>query len=325
MAFIPLYLSTSAGGELVPSESGFSGAETPVHLQPSSIEGHQPIAIEGFRKFGKRELPHATPSNAPPRPRNPVFNFSHLPTGIETKEGSNTMQKILRRVATAERVAAKRSKTKDLKWFKKERKEQSQEQIQQLEIVRRELQQAKQAIKDDWELGPLAPRLDVGAWAGAKGAIHEVRFASSGRVSLAMRNRRCRWAGGAYNLNLAVGDRVVLVDGPEKGQIGKIARIDQEKAEVTLDGLNKVRNSQLLCRGFLGGNSSRLLTINLYRAISDCNRKYVCRPTPPPSTSNYPSPSPRSGSSTRSRTQRRAPRGTSSSTSWCTGTWYPIV
>ncbi|KAI1766572.1 hypothetical protein GGR53DRAFT_485828 [Hypoxylon sp. FL1150] len=149
------------------------------------------------------------------------------------------MQKILRRVATAERVASKRSKAKDLKWFKKERKEESEEQNQQLEMVREELKRAKQAIRDDWELGPLAPRLDVGAWDGAKGAIHEMRFATGARVSLAMRNRRCQWAGGAYNLNLAVGDRVVLVDGPEKGQIGKISRINHEKAEVTIDGLNK--------------------------------------------------------------------------------------
>ncbi|XXG97030.1 hypothetical protein Hte_003324 [Hypoxylon texense] len=149
------------------------------------------------------------------------------------------MQKILRRVATAERVAAKRSKAKDLKWFKKDKKARTAQSQQQLQVVREELRAAKQAVKDDWELGPLAPRLDVGEWAGAKGAIHEARFASGARLSLAMRNRRCRWAGGAYNLNLAPGDRVVLVDGPEKGKIGKISRIDEDMAEVIVRGLNK--------------------------------------------------------------------------------------
>ncbi|OTA53477.1 hypothetical protein K449DRAFT_417343 [Hypoxylon sp. EC38] len=149
------------------------------------------------------------------------------------------MQKILRRVATAERVAAKRAKTKDLKWFKKNKKETSEQQRQQLEMVKDEFSAAKQAIKDDWELGPLSPRRDVGNWAGAKGAISEARYAVYGHITLAMRNRRCQWAGGAYNLNLATGDRVVLIDGPDKGRIGKIVQIDHDKAEVVVEGLNK--------------------------------------------------------------------------------------
>ncbi|KAI1136605.1 hypothetical protein F5Y05DRAFT_98938 [Hypoxylon sp. FL0543] len=149
------------------------------------------------------------------------------------------MQKILRRVATAERVATKRAKMKDMKWFKKDKKETSEHHRQQLHLAKAEFSDAKQAIKDDWELGPLAPRRDVGSWAGAKGSIHEARYATHGRVTLAMRNRRCQWAGGAYNLNLAIGDRVVLIDGPDKGRIGKIAKIDHDKAEVMVDGLNK--------------------------------------------------------------------------------------
>ncbi|KAI0130861.1 hypothetical protein F4814DRAFT_445002 [Daldinia grandis] len=149
------------------------------------------------------------------------------------------MQKILRRVATAERVVAKRTKTKDLKWFKKEKKETYRDQQQQLGVIRGELDAAKQAVRDDWELGPLAPRRDVGEWAGAKGAIHEVRYAAYGKVTLAMRNRRCQWAGGAYHLNIAVGDRIVLIDGPDKGRIGKIKTINYDKAEVVISELNK--------------------------------------------------------------------------------------
>ncbi|KAI1799293.1 hypothetical protein F4811DRAFT_112051 [Daldinia bambusicola] len=149
------------------------------------------------------------------------------------------MQKILRRVATAERVVAKRTKTKDFKWYKKQKKEQSRDQQQQLEMVRAEFNAAKQAVKDEWELGPLAPRRDVGEWAGAKGAIHEARYAAYGKISLAMRNRRCQWAGGAYHLNLAEGDRVVLIDGPDKGRIGKIKSINYDNAEVIVEELNK--------------------------------------------------------------------------------------
>ncbi|KAI0378301.1 hypothetical protein F5Y04DRAFT_153100 [Hypomontagnella monticulosa] len=149
------------------------------------------------------------------------------------------MQKILRRVATAERVAAKRAKTKELKWYKKDKKAQSDEVVQQLAMARIEFSDAKKAVKEDWELGPLAPRRDVGDWAKTKGGIHEIRYGSYGSMTLAMRNRRCEWAGGAFNLNLAEGDRVVLLDGPDKGRIGKIMDIVYDKAEVTVEGLNK--------------------------------------------------------------------------------------
>ncbi|KAI1388740.1 uncharacterized protein F4822DRAFT_255337 [Hypoxylon trugodes] len=151
------------------------------------------------------------------------------------------MQKILRRVATAERVAAKRQKAKDLRIFKKEKKESLNDHKSQMQMVRSELVAAKNSIRDNWNLGPLAPRKDVGEWAESEGAVvHEARYGTGyRRVSLAMRNRRCAWAGGAYNLNLAVGDRVVLMEGPDEGRIGQIGRINEEKAEVQVNGLNK--------------------------------------------------------------------------------------
>ncbi|KAI2631913.1 hypothetical protein GGR54DRAFT_581413 [Hypoxylon sp. NC1633] len=149
------------------------------------------------------------------------------------------MQKILRRVATAERVAAKRSKLRDLRRYKKEKKENMQEMRSQLQEVQEGFDAAKQAVKDEWELGPLAPRRDVGNWAGAKGSIDQFRYNVIGKLSLVMRNRRCQWAGGAYNLNLVVDDRVVLIDGPDKGKIGKILSINEDKAEVVVRGLNK--------------------------------------------------------------------------------------
>lgn len=153
------------------------------------------------------------------------------------------MQKIIRRVATAERVVAKRQKARDLKFYKKEKKELKLQGNQHVAVARKELEDAKRAIRDDWAMGALAPRNDIGEWEGAHGAIGESRFASPGKFSLAMRNARCQWAGGAYYLNLAVGDRVVLLDGPDKGRIGKIFEIKHETAEVSVMGLNKVRFS----------------------------------------------------------------------------------
>jgi large subunit ribosomal protein L24 len=153
------------------------------------------------------------------------------------------MQKILRRVATAERVATKRQKAKDLKSYKNEKWERKGQFLQQLSAVRGELRDTKKALKDDWALGPLAPRHDVAEWHGAFGAIGEFRYSSPGKLNLAARNARCQWAGGAHHLCLAVGDRVVLLDGPDKGRIGEIADIDEDSAELTVEGLNKVGSS----------------------------------------------------------------------------------
>ncbi|KAI1637062.1 hypothetical protein F4809DRAFT_606039 [Biscogniauxia mediterranea] len=149
------------------------------------------------------------------------------------------MQKILRRVATAERVVAKRRAVRDRQLFKKERKSDSEMHQRQIAVAKEEFNIAKQAVRDDWAMGPLSPRLEVGEWDGTRGSIHEVRFQSDSRMTLAMRNRRCQWAGGAYNLNLVVGDRVVLIDGPDKGRIGHVQAIDHDRAELTVKGLNK--------------------------------------------------------------------------------------
>jgi large subunit ribosomal protein L24 len=51
--------------------------------------------------------------------------------------------------------------------------------------------------------------------------------------------------GGRY-LTLVKGDRVVLLEGRDKGKIGKITATDRIRAECTVEGLNMVCNSQSL-------------------------------------------------------------------------------
>ncbi|KAI1428811.1 hypothetical protein F5Y12DRAFT_782395 [Xylaria sp. FL1777] len=149
------------------------------------------------------------------------------------------MQKILRRVATAERATAKRRKAKDRADFTEERVDNRLHRFDRLKRAREEVARGKQAIRDDWAMGPLSPRIDVGDLHNAHGAIGEVRFANPQDMSLTKRNARCQWAGGAYYLNLAVGDRVVLLDGPDKGRIGPISEINHATADLTVKDLNK--------------------------------------------------------------------------------------
>ncbi|KAI0391026.1 KOW domain-containing protein [Xylariaceae sp. FL0594] len=149
------------------------------------------------------------------------------------------MQKILRRVATAERVVAKRQKAKSVRRSKGEKSRMAQQTGRMANSVTAELKDAKQAIKDAWALGPNAPRRDIGEWAGAYGAIGEHRYSGPLKASEATIKSRCQWAGGPNYLCLAVGDRVVLLEGPDKGRIGEITDLNLDNAEVTVENLNK--------------------------------------------------------------------------------------
>ncbi|KAI1754730.1 hypothetical protein F4782DRAFT_491298 [Xylaria castorea] len=149
------------------------------------------------------------------------------------------MQKIARRVATAERVATKREKRNTTKYLRHEAKATFKQIAEQRRLAVKEIDSAKQAIRDDWTMGALSPRRDVGKFQDALGSITQQRYARGSKISLAKRNARCQWAGGAYYLNLAVGDRIVLLDGSDKGRIGKITDVNLLTAEVTVKAMNK--------------------------------------------------------------------------------------
>ncbi|KAI0147816.1 hypothetical protein GGR57DRAFT_245358 [Xylariaceae sp. FL1272] len=151
------------------------------------------------------------------------------------------MQKILKRVRTAERVTAKRKGKKERVYFEFNKRQIDYQDKQAFQIHRDEIKDSKQAIRDDWKYGPNAVRRDVGENAHALGAIHEIRYsaATSDTITLAQRNRRCQWAGGAYSLCLKEKDRVVVLDGPDKGKIGTVTRIRHEYADLYVEGLNK--------------------------------------------------------------------------------------
>ncbi|ETS77454.1 hypothetical protein PFICI_11328 [Pestalotiopsis fici W106-1] len=149
------------------------------------------------------------------------------------------MQKILKRVATAERVVAKRKAGRDRQAWNKERFSERDEVKYQRAQLAEDYGRAKQAIKDDWNLGANAPNVNIGERSGVHGAISEARYQTSMNLKDYQKEARCAWLGGAKNLNLVEGDRVVLLEGPDKGQIGKITNLQKEKMEVIVEGLNK--------------------------------------------------------------------------------------
>ena len=91
------------------------------------------------------------------------------------------------------------------------------------------LKTARQIRKEDYELGPLAPRRDVGKDAETYGTVDSVRFQ---RVTVPKWKRK--WCG------IEVGDRVVLLKGRDQGKIGVVDDKDEESETFRVKDLNMV-------------------------------------------------------------------------------------
>lgn len=151
------------------------------------------------------------------------------------------MQKLLKRVATAERVTNKRRTTRNQIYERNDYNDRLADVALQRKDAFKDIQRAKQAIRDDWHLGPLAPKPNYGELGDAYGAVAETRYKITFPMKDKAKEERCKWLGGTKNLNLASGDRVVLLEGPDKGKIGKVMEVDLDDFLVTVEGLNKVR------------------------------------------------------------------------------------
>lgn len=116
---------------------------------------------------------------------------------------------------------------------------------EQAQVLRREegelLRNARKARKEDWELGPLAPKRDVGDAKRTYGALsaHLQDGSKLRDREVSQMLNRLGWV----MFNIVEGDRVVLLQGRDKGKIGKVIEVDKESAQVKVDGLNMVRVS----------------------------------------------------------------------------------
>lgn len=149
------------------------------------------------------------------------------------------MDKILRRVRMAERQVARRNKRMQEVFHGIEKRTALIEVSQQRKQAGHDLGAAVKARHEDLELGPLAPRRDVSKLDPAGnhwGSISLERATLQVKVTDKQRDARAAWAGGARYLCLAPGDRVVLTEGPYKGQISTIATIKRDIMAVELDG-----------------------------------------------------------------------------------------
>lgn len=149
------------------------------------------------------------------------------------------MDKILRRVRMAERNVARRAKRREYALNGGKRRQN----IQEMGVLRKqagaELGAAIKARHEDLELGPLAPKRDIpkpDRFNNYWGSIAPDRVSLTPKLSDAQKEARGAWAGGSKLLCLAVGDRVVVTEGPYKGQISAISSILKSNMTVELDG-----------------------------------------------------------------------------------------
>lgn len=114
----------------------------------------------------------------------------------------------------------------------------------QLRVKRESIKRAKQNQREDWLLGPLAPRRDVGDFKETYGTIDRLTFDNPKPRREELSRRLARFAGktkkGEKYCNISKGDRVVLLAGWDKGKIGKVKDVNEDKAEVIVEGLNRV-------------------------------------------------------------------------------------
>ncbi|QSZ31528.1 hypothetical protein DSL72_001095 [Monilinia vaccinii-corymbosi] len=149
------------------------------------------------------------------------------------------MQKVIRRTILAEKQAARRL-------AKRQRKREidefaiRQDRMKQLgtENLRR-LKESALRRREDWELRDLAPKRDVGSQVDTYGSIQAQFLESPGMRRQDVLKILDIW-GGKKHLNIREGDRVVVVEGRDKGKIGRVDKIDKQRAEVTCEGLNMI-------------------------------------------------------------------------------------
>ncbi|KAG9229093.1 putative 54S ribosomal protein L40, mitochondrial [Amylocarpus encephaloides] len=150
------------------------------------------------------------------------------------------MQKVFRHTLLAERQAARKAAKrhgKNVKIFLKSNNEQKVYAGRyQATLLKRE----RLNRREDWDLGPIKPRRDVGDAKGKYGAT-DGAYMKGLPVLRSDKDAILEPFGGSVkHLPLRRGDRVVLLSGHDKGKIGMIKTIDLTRLQVTIDGLNRV-------------------------------------------------------------------------------------
>ncbi|CAD6505213.1 BgTH12-07979 [Blumeria graminis f. sp. triticale] len=150
----------------------------------------------------------------------------------------NVLQKILRRSTMAKNQVARRLAKQKAKEERDQRKSDREGAIHHYRLHKDLVSKERLARREDWELAGLAPKRDVGNQKETYGAV-DGQLIQGPKLTKEQSEERMKDFGGRF-LSLFIGDRVVLLEGRDKGRIGKVIKIDRDRAECTVEGLNLI-------------------------------------------------------------------------------------
>ena len=140
------------------------------------------------------------------------------------------MQKALRRTLLARNQALRRERADAKKVLDKEKREQRAESMIHARFEAQKIREERKARREDWMLGPLAPNRMAGKRSESYGLVDGRTIR---RPELLKQDRE-------KYLGIAVGDRVAVIKGRERGKIAPVESIDESRGTVVLKNTNEV-------------------------------------------------------------------------------------
>ena len=140
------------------------------------------------------------------------------------------MERVLRRAKYAERQARKKVNKRKAFLESTEDWQRMQQTRRIVRVYNQNIVEARKNRREDWELGPLAPRRDAGEKSKTYGTYSVYDF------SLPELGKKERMD----FVPISEGDRVVVVKGRDRGRIGEVQELQRDRNGVRLDGLNIV-------------------------------------------------------------------------------------
>lgn len=173
------------------------------------------------------------------------------PTDLQFKalhlivQSTTTMEKVAKRAAQAQKQAFKRAKLQAHREGAEQRARNRGLIKNATAEIRQHARDAKTVRREDWELGPLAPKRDLGFNSYGSFKEHprmDHSLEGSHHIKPEVLAKRCAWAGSPKQLNLVAGDRVVILQGHDKGKIDRVKSINPSDGTLKLEEFQKVRS-----------------------------------------------------------------------------------
>ncbi|KAL9108638.1 MAG: hypothetical protein Q9227_006584 [Pyrenula ochraceoflavens] len=140
------------------------------------------------------------------------------------------MQKVLRQQILTRNQGLKRAKDRSIRKSRADASEYRAADIHRLRGNAANIRAERKHRREDWFMGALAPNREYGNNVGSYGTVEP----ENSQAPTVPPEKRVKF------VNFAYGDRVVMIDGREKGKIGEVRKVDRETQTVTCDALNMV-------------------------------------------------------------------------------------